>query len=88
MKPTDDEKKQMDEAKQGQSPDPQSQYLMAAAEQAAADAALNRAKTVDTVAAAGLKQAQTRKTLADIHTGGVGALANLHKAFNPGKLPQ
>jgi hypothetical protein len=65
VKPTEEEKQQLAAEQQGQQPDPQSQYLLAAAEQAQADAALGRAKTVDAVASADLKRAQTAKALAD-----------------------
>lgn len=65
VKPTPDEQAQLEQAAANRQPDPQSQYLMAAAEQAQADAASARAKTVDTIAAAHLKQAQTAKTMAE-----------------------
>ncbi len=55
----------MAEASQNQQPDPQVQYLQAAAEQAQAMAAEQRAKTVETIASAGLKLAQTDKTRAE-----------------------
>jgi broad specificity phosphatase PhoE len=50
---------------QGKGPDPQAQYLQAAAEQAVADAAKKRADTIETIASADLKRAQTAKTIAD-----------------------
>lgn len=65
-KPTDEEKAELMAEQQGAKPDPQSQYLMAAAEQAQADAAQSRAKTVETIAAADLKRAQTAETWAAI----------------------
>jgi hypothetical protein len=59
-----------------------------------ADAALGRAKTVDTVAAADLKRAQTRKTLAETAAqphqqalASIGALQGLltaHSKMTPG----
>lgn len=64
-KPTEEEKKELEAAAQNQKPDPQAQYLQAAAEQAQADAAQSRAKTVDTIAAADLKRAQTQKTITE-----------------------
>lgn len=63
VKPTPEEQQQLEQAAANQQPDPQSQYLMAAADQAQADAASARAKTVDTIASAHLKQAQTVKTM-------------------------
>jgi len=65
FKPTEEEKQELAAEQQNTPPDPQSQYLLAAAEQAQADAALGRAKTVNTVADAELKRAQTAKTMAE-----------------------
>ena len=65
VKPTEDEERQMAEEQANQQPDPQAQYLLAAAEQASADAATKRAKTVETIASADLKRAQTAKTYAE-----------------------
>jgi hypothetical protein len=65
VKPTQEEEQELLSEKQNTPPDPQSQYLMAAAEQAQADAALGRAKTVDAIASADLKRAQTDKTMAE-----------------------
>lgn len=65
VKPTDDELAAMQKEQQGKQPGPQDQYMMAAAEEAQANAAQARAKTVDTIAAADLKRAQTQKTLED-----------------------
>ena len=56
IKPTDEEIQQMQAEKNGQQPDPQSAYLLASAEQAQADAAQARAKTVQTIADAELKK--------------------------------
>lgn len=61
VKPTPEEAKAMAAAKaqQGQQPpDPQSQYLLAAADESAAKAAKARADTVETIASASLKDAQ------------------------------
>jgi len=49
----------MDQAKQNQSPSPQDQLVMAAANQANAEADQAHANTMDKMASAGLKQAQT-----------------------------
>lgn len=89
IKPTDEEAQDLQQAMQAQPADPQALYLQAAAEQAQADAALGRAKTVDTVAAADLKRAQTRKTLAETAAqphqqalASIGALQGLLDAHN------
>lgn len=65
VKPTKEEAAQLQAEMQNQQPDPQQQYLLAAAEQAQADAAQSRAKTVETIASADLKRAMTSKTLAE-----------------------
>lgn len=65
VKPTKEEQQQIAEEQQGQQPDPQAQYLLAAAQQAEANAAHSRAKTVDTIADADLKRAQREKVLAE-----------------------
>ena len=65
VKPTKDEQEQMAQESQAQQPDPQAQYLLAAADQAAADAQAKRAKTVETIASAELKRAQTAQTYAE-----------------------
>jgi len=65
IKPTEEEKQEMAAEQQNTPPDPQSQYLLAAAEQAQADAALGRAKTVNQITDAQLKRAQTAKTYAE-----------------------
>lgn len=65
VKPTDDEKEEMAAEQANAKPDPQSQYLIAAAEKAEADATSARAKTVQTMADADLKRAKTSKTLAE-----------------------
>jgi hypothetical protein len=62
VKPTEEERAQLMQEQQSQQPDPQSQYLLAAADQAAADAMQKRAKTVETIASADLKRAQTAQT--------------------------
>lgn len=65
VKPTEEEAKQLAEQAANAQPDANTQYLMAAAEEATAGAAQNRAKTVDTIASASLKEAQRIKTLAE-----------------------
>src|SRR5690606_999049 len=66
VKPTEEEARAMAEAQANQQPDPQTQYLQAAAEQAVAEATKARADTVLTVAKADETKAKTMKTLADI----------------------
>lgn len=65
VKPTDEEAKQLAEAQANAEPDANTKYLNAAAEEATAGAAENRAKTVETIASASLKEAQRIKTLAE-----------------------
>jgi len=65
VKPSEDEAKQLAQEQANAQPDPQSQALMAMAEEATAKAAKARADTVDTIAAADLKRAQTAKTIAE-----------------------
>jgi hypothetical protein len=59
VKPTDEEAKAMEEAKANQPPDPNTQLVQAAAAEASANADQAHANTVDKLAAARLKQAQT-----------------------------
>lgn len=63
--PTEEEQKEMAAAAAGAQPDAQSQYLLAAAQQAEAAAASSRASTVQKIADADLKRAQTAKTVAE-----------------------
>jgi hypothetical protein len=65
VKPTDEEVAELQQQMQNQPPDPQAVYLQSAAAQAEADAALARGKTVQTLADADLKKAQTDKTIAE-----------------------
>ncbi|MBU6429789.1 MAG: hypothetical protein KGR26_12315, partial [Cyanobacteria bacterium REEB65] len=87
VKPTKEEAAQMAQAKASQQPDPQSQYLMAAAQQAEAQAAKDRASTMDTIASAGLKQAQTSKINSEIpgvhQKRHIDALMAAHQAMQP-----
>jgi hypothetical protein len=64
VKPTEEEVAQMQQEAAGAQPSPQDQYLQAAAQEAEANAGNARAKTVQTIADAELKRAQTAKTLA------------------------
>lgn len=65
VEPTEDEKEQLAAEAQGAPQDPNSIYLAAAAEEAQAKAAKARADTVETIASAELKNAQTIKTLTE-----------------------
>lgn len=65
IKPTKEELAELQQEAANQQPDPNAQYLQAAAEQALADAGQSRAKTVQAIADADLKRAQTAKTYAD-----------------------
>ena len=66
VKPTDQEAEELMAEMQGQTQDPNSIYLQAAAEEATAKAAKARADTVETVASAELKRAQTLETLGKV----------------------
>jgi hypothetical protein len=66
VKPTEMEAEELMAEMQGKPQDPNAMYLQAAAEEATAKAAKARADTVETVAAAELKRAQTMKTLSDV----------------------
>jgi hypothetical protein len=65
IKPTEEEAAELAAAAQNAKPDPQAQYLQAAAEEATAGAASKRADTMETIASADLKRAQTAKTMAE-----------------------
>ena len=86
VKPTEEEKAELEAAAQNQQPDAQALYLQASAEQAQAGATLNKAKVLDTVAAAKLKDAQTAKTMSETMGGHVQTLSALHQAFMPSGL--
>ena len=66
VKPTEEEQRTMNEEAQNAQPDPNTQYLNAAAEEASANATQARAKTVLTIAQADETKAKTMKTLAEI----------------------
>lgn len=65
IKPTDEEKEEMAQEQANAQPDPQALYLMKAADEADANAKQANAKTIETLASADLKRAQTAKTLAE-----------------------
>ena len=66
VKPTEEEQQAMAEEQANQKPDPNTQYLQAAADEATANATQARAKTILTVAQADETKAKTMKTLADV----------------------
>lgn len=66
VKPTEEEAKKLAEEAASAKPDANQQYLMAAAEAETASAARARADTVETIASAEYKRAQTAKTLSEI----------------------
>lgn len=66
VKPTEEEMQAMQAQAAQAQPDPQTQYMMAAANQADAEASKARADTVLTVAKAEETQAKTLKTMAEI----------------------
>lgn len=66
VKPTEEEQQSMAEEQANQKPDPNTQYLQAAADEATANATQARAKTILTVAQADETKAKTMKTLAEV----------------------
>ncbi len=66
VKPTEEEQQAMAEEQANQKPDPNTEYLQAAADEATANATQARAKTILTVAQADETKAKTMKTLADV----------------------
>jgi len=66
VKPTEEERQTMAEEQANQKPDPNTQYLQAAADEATANATQARAKTILTVAQADETKAKTMKTLAEV----------------------
>lgn len=66
VKPTEEEQKAMADEQANQTPDPNTQYLQAAADEASANATQARAKTILTVAQADETKAKTMKTLSDV----------------------
>lgn len=66
VKPTEEEQQTMADEQANQKPDPNTQYLQAAADEASANATQARAKTILTVAQADETKAKTMKTLAEV----------------------
>lgn len=85
VKPTDEEAEQMakEQAAQGQQIDPQSQYLLSAAQEAEANAADKRANTMLTVAKTEKTQADTTKVLHDMHMDAESATTDRIAAMQP-----
>lgn len=65
VKPTDEEREEMAAAKANEKPDANTQYLLAAADEAAGSATLKRAQTVKALADANKSQADAGKTEAE-----------------------
>lgn len=65
VKPTDEEIQQLQEEQANKQPDPQSQYFMAAAQQAAADAKKANADTILTIQKADESKAKTQNLMAN-----------------------
>lgn len=65
VKPTDEEKAEMQAAQQNQQPDANTVYLLASAKKQEADAEKTRSEIIDTLASAELKGAQTVKAYTD-----------------------
>lgn len=65
IKPTDEERQELEQQRANTPPDPQAQFLLASAQQASADAQQSRAKAVQALTDADLKRAQTAKTQAE-----------------------
>jgi hypothetical protein len=90
IKPTEEEKAEMQAVTQGQQPDPQAQYLMAAAEQATADAGLKRASVVEKVANADLLKAKAAGEYAaamqGAHAQQIASVQALHEMLYPRRL--
>ena len=66
VKPTEEEQQTLAEEAQNVKPDPNAQYLQAAADEATANATQARAKTILTVAQADETKAKTMKTLSEV----------------------
>lgn len=91
LKPTKDEAEKLAQEMQNQQPDPQAQALLAMAEEATAKAGKARADTVETIASADLKVAQTAKTYAEISSTEnadlIAGVESLQKVLQGSQLP-
>ncbi len=81
VKPTEDEIQQMQAEAANQQLGPQEQYFLAAAENEQAKAQKARADTVDTIAAADLKVAQTDKVRAETGGATISTVENLQRVL-------
>lgn len=81
LKPTDEELKKMQEEAANAAPDPNTQFLMASADQAQAEAVKARADTVLTVSKAKETEAKTAETLSKIEISQRESLLNLAKGI-------
>jgi len=92
VKPTDSEKEELAAEAQNTPPDPNAQYLQAAAQEAQAKAGKAQADTVLTIAKAEQSQAETAKTLSDMKVSERASLldtaSQLQQAFAQESQPQ
>lgn len=87
VKPTEEEAAELAQAQQGAAPDPQAQYLQAAANEAMAGADKKRADIVDTIASADLKHAQAQKLIAETRGASIDRLINASEAIRRVSAP-
>lgn len=87
VKPTEDEAQQLAAEMQNQQPDAQTVYLQKAGEAEEARAAKARADTVETIAAAELKRAQTVKTMGEAQALGITSALDVTEAMRRAALP-
>lgn len=87
VKPTEEEMQELQQEAQSAQPDPQTQYLQAAASHELASADKKRADIVDTVASADLKHAQAQKLLVEMRGMNVDALINAAEAIRRVAIP-
>ncbi len=86
VKPTEEEAKQLKEAKDSAQPDANTIYMQAAAQEASANAALKNAQTVKTIKDAELTEAKTIETMTNIDASEVRTAMEVIDKF--GKSPQ
>jgi hypothetical protein len=89
VKPTEEEAQELEAQRANAKLDPQAQALTAMAEEASANAANARAKTIQTLADADLKRAQTEKTFAEVQgTGHAQQIASVQALRDIWQQPQ
>jgi len=86
VKPTEEEAKQLKEAKENAQPDANTIYMQAAAQEASANAALKNAQTVKTIKDAELTEAKTIETMTNIDASEVRTAMEVIDKF--GQSPQ